>query len=80
MSNERVDDERLDLGKDRKDNPWDRLDEYDKEMYNKQESLRTIIVLIIVFLLGFFAGYIAHSFNETHEPENTNSTYIVEDK
>ena len=33
MSNERVDDERLDLDKDRDDNPWDRLDEYDKEMY-----------------------------------------------
>ena len=44
---------------------------YDKEMYNKQESI------IIVFLLGFFAGYMAHSFNETHKPDNTNSTYIV---
>lgn len=53
---------------------------YDKEMYNKQESLRTILIIIVVFLLGFFAGYMAKSFSETHEPENTNSTYIVEDK
>ena len=53
---------------------------YDKEIYNKQESLRTIVIFIVVFLLGFFAGYMAHSFNVTHEPENTNSTYIVEDR
>ena len=50
---------------------------YVKEMYNKQESIRTVIIFIIVFLLGFFAGYMAHSFNETHNPDNTNSTYIV---
>lgn len=53
---------------------------YDKEIYSKQESLRTIVVIIIVFLLGFFAGYMAKSFNETHKPENTNSTYVVEDR
>jgi len=53
---------------------------YDKEMYSRQESLKTIIIIIVVFLLGFFAGYMAHSFNETHEPENTNSTYVVEDE
>lgn len=53
---------------------------YDKEMYNKQESLRTIVIIIVVFLLGFFAGYMANSFSETHEPNNTNSTYVVEDK
>lgn len=53
---------------------------YDKEMYNKQESLRTIIIIVVVFLLGFFAGYMAHSFNETHEPENTHSTYVGEDR
>lgn len=53
---------------------------YDKEMYNKQESLRTIIFLVIVFLLGFFAGYMAHSFSQTHEPKNTSNIYIVEDR
>lgn len=53
---------------------------YDKEIYSKQESLKTIIIFIIVFLLGFFAGYMAHSFNETHQPQNTNNTYIVENK
>lgn len=53
---------------------------YDKEIYNKQESMRTIIVFIVVFLLGFFAGYMAHSFNETHKLENTNNTYVIEEK
>ena len=53
---------------------------YDKEIYNKQESLKTIVILIVVFLLGFFAGYMAHSFNETPKQENTNSTYIVDKK
>lgn len=53
---------------------------YDKEIYSRQESLRTIVVVIVVFLLGFFSGYMAHSLSETHRPENTNSTYIVEDR
>lgn len=55
---------------------------YDKEIYNKQESLKTIVVIIIVFLLGFFAGYVAHPFNEVHEQKNknTNNTYIVDNK
>ena len=53
---------------------------YDKEIYNKQESIKTIIIFIVVFLLGFFAGYMAHSLNENHQNESTNSTYIVEDK
>ena len=53
---------------------------YDKEMYNKQESLRTVIIFIIVFLLGFGAGYYAKSFNDTEKQENANSTYVVQDK
>ena len=53
---------------------------YDKEIYNKQESVKTVIIFIVVFLLGFFAGYMAHSLNETRELENTNNTYIVENK
>ena len=42
---------------------------YDKEIYNKQESIKTTAVMILVFLLGFVAGYLANSFNNT----NTNS-------
>ena len=53
---------------------------YDREIYSKQESLRAIVVIIVVFLLGFFAWYMARSFNETQKIENTNNTYIVQDK
>ncbi len=50
---------------------------YDKEIYNKQESIKTIIIIIFAFLLGFFAGYMAKSYvNDNQVPENTNSTYI----
>ena len=50
---------------------------YDKEIYNKQESLRTIVILIGVFLLGFFAGYFAHSATLNPKPQNTNTTYVI---
>ena len=53
----------------------------DKEMYNKQESLKTAVVFIVVFLLGFFAGYITKSFtNEPVKENNTNNTYVVENR
>ena len=35
---------------------------YDKEIYEKQESIKFTLLVIIVFLVGFFAGYIACSF------------------
>ena len=45
---------------------------YDKDMYNRQESLRTTVVIILVFLIGFVAGYLASSFST---PDN-----IIENK
>ena len=35
---------------------------YDKEIYEKQESIKFTLLIIVVFLVGFFAGYIASSF------------------
>lgn len=37
---------------------------YDKDMYNKQENIRAVIIVIVAFLLGFFSGYIVHPSNE----------------
>ena len=52
---------------------------YDKDMYNRQESLRTTFVIIFVFLIGFVAGYLANSFNTSNDViENTNTTKITE--
>lgn len=38
---------------------------YDKEIYKKQESIKFTLLIIIVFLVGFFAGYLASSFTST---------------
>ena len=53
---------------------------YDKEIYNKQESIKTIVIIIIVFLLGFVAGYYAKNFSENQKLEDTNNTYFVQNK
>ena len=49
---------------------------YDKEIYEKQESLRFTLLIIVVFLVGFFAGYFANSF--TSPKEVTNNTVRIE--
>ena len=43
---------------------------YDKEIYQKQESIKYTMIIIIVFLLGFFAGFMASSFTTPKEKEN----------
>lgn len=47
---------------------------YDKEIYQKQESIKNTLIIIIVFLLGFFAGYISNSFTASKEKENNLNT------
>lgn len=46
---------------------------YDKEIYNRQESLKTTTIIIVVFLIGFIAGYMASSFKapQGNNVENT---------
>ena len=54
---------------------------YDKEIYNKQESLKTTVIMILVFLIGFVAGYLAKSFNNTNNiNEIQNNIKITEPK
>ena len=44
---------------------------YDKEIYEKQESIKFTLLIVIVFLVGFFAGYLANSFTNSKElPKN----------
>ena len=50
---------------------------YDKEIYKKQESISVTIIIIIVFLLGFFAGYITNSFSNAKESNTINSNNIT---
>jgi len=50
---------------------------YDKEIYKKQESISITVIIIIVFLLGFFAGYITHSYSNVKESNTINSNNIT---
>ena len=48
---------------------------YDKEIYQKNESFKNTIIIILVFLIGFFAGYVANSFaSPTPESNKNNNT------
>ena len=49
---------------------------YDKEIYNKQESIKTTFIIILVFLIGFVAGYMANSFSNTNAKTNINENNI----
>lgn len=41
----------------KKENNQDKVKIYDKDMYISQEKLKTIVIIIVVFLIGFVAGY-----------------------
>ena len=49
---------------------------YDKEIYEKQESIKFTLLVIIVFLVGFFAGYVASSFTSQKDVSNNNNNTI----
>ena len=51
---------------------------YDKEIYEKQESIKFTLLIIIVFLVGFFAGYLASSFTSTKVVEDNTNNIIME--
>ncbi len=51
---------------------------YDKEIYEKQESIKFTLLIIVVFLVGFFAGYFACSFTSAKPYESQNISNIVE--
>ena len=40
---------------------------YDKDMYNKQEEMRYVIIVVVAFLVGFFVGYMPNSFTTSKE-------------
>ena len=46
---------------------------YDKEMYISQEKFKTIFLIIVVFLIGFVAGYFSKDVIKPENSVNTNS-------
>lgn len=53
---------------------------YDKEMYISQEKLRTIILIIVVFVLGFIAGYFSREVISDSSETVNNPSYTNESK
>lgn len=43
---------------------------YDKEMYQKEQWIKSVLLVIGIFVLGFVVGYFVHSF-EKQETVNT---------
>lgn len=43
---------------------------YDKEMYQKEQWIKSVLLVIGVFILGFVVGYFVHNF-EKQETVNT---------
>lgn len=50
---------------------------YDKEIYEKQESIKFTLLIIVIFLVGFFAGYIACNFT-TAKNNDVKQNIIIE--
>lgn len=50
---------------------------YDKDMYVSQEKLRTIVLIIAVFLIGFVAGYFSKDVIEENRDNINDNTNII---
>ena len=50
---------------------------YDKEMYTSQEKLKTIAVIIIIFIIGFITGYFSNNLI-TGTVDTNNSSNVSE--
>ena len=61
----------------KKEESGERVKIYDKDMYISQEKLRTIAIIIVIFVIGFITGYISSNFLNSSEEnvDNNNSSY-----
>ena len=51
---------------------------YDKEIYNKQESLKTTVIIVIAFLIGVVVGYFATLSRMVENTRtNTNNSMVL---
>ena len=53
----------------------ERVKIYDKEMYISQEKIKTIVLIIIVFLIGFVAGYFSKNVIDENTEDIANISY-----
>lgn len=40
---------------------------YDKEMYQKEQWIKSVLLVVGIFVLGFIIGYFVHSFEKQEE-------------
>lgn len=55
---------------------------YDKEIYNREQNIKGIVLMIVMFLIGFFTGYIANNKQDRNNENisNDNTAYITTDE
>ena len=54
---------------------------YDKEIYNREQTMKSVILVIVVFLLGFATGFVVNKPRKEEKNNNivTNQVQIVEE-
>lgn len=60
----------------KKENGEERVKIYDKEMYISQEKLKTIAIIIIIFIIGFIAGYFSNNIISSSRDRKPRGKYI----
>ena len=40
---------------------------YDKEMYQKEQWIKSVLLVVGMFILGFVVGYFVHNFEKNEE-------------
>ncbi len=58
----------------KKEEQQEKVKIYDKDMYTSQEKLKTIVIIIMVFIIGFIAGYFSNNVISIEE-KNSNTNY-----
>ena len=55
---------------------------YDKEIYNREQNIKSIVLMIVMFLIGFFTGYIANNKQDKNDENisSNNTAYITTDE
>lgn len=44
---------------------------YDKEIYNREQTIKSVVLVIVVFLVGFFTGFLAGGPGRASQENNT---------
>ena len=50
---------------------------YDKDMYQKEQWIKSILLVVGVFVLGFIVGYFVHSYEKQEEINSLENTVNV---